>query len=127
MGDEGNSDGGYSDREDNKAGYRSPVVLQISERRVVSGIEQRGRDEKRQRKLRRDVERSRARNQREQRAAQREEYRIRCSHAARGRRQNHCRDEKTKKLFESPHDGRLPIEFLGGYYELQNASAFNQD
>ena len=79
------------------------LSLRSLERRVVSRIEQHGRDEERQRELGRDAERGRAWKKRQQRTAERQEYRIRCSDAARRGRQDHGRDEQTKKLFEFPH------------------------
>ena len=101
--DDGDRGGRESDREHDQARDRRPVVLEISQRRVVRRIEQHGRDEERQRKLGRERERRRARKKREQRAAERQEYRIRCSDAARRRRQDHGRDEQAEKLFEFPH------------------------
>jgi hypothetical protein len=50
--DEGDSGGHESDREYNKAGHWRPIVSEISERRIVSRIEEYGCDEERQRKLR---------------------------------------------------------------------------
>ena len=50
--DEGDSGCRESDREYNQAGHWRPIVLEISERRIVSRIEQHGCDEERQRKLR---------------------------------------------------------------------------
>src|SRR6201987_6577919 len=97
--DEGDSGGRESDRENNQAGNRRPIVPEISERRVVSRIEQYGCDKERQRKVRGDGERERAWKKRQQRTAEREEYRIRRSDAARPGRQDHSRDEQTKNLF----------------------------
>ena len=77
--------GRESDREDDQAGHRRPIVPEISERRIVSRIEQHGCDEERQRKLRGDAERGRARKKRQQRTADRQEYWIRSSDAARRR------------------------------------------
>ena len=82
---------------------RRPVVLEISERRVVRRVEQYGCDEERQRKLGRERERRRDRKEREQRAAERQEHRIRCSDAAGSRRQDHRGDEQSQELFEFPH------------------------
>ena len=107
VGDEGDGGGRESDREDDQAGDRRPVVLEISERRVVRRVEQDGRDEKRQRELGRQRERRRAGNKREQRTAERQEHRIRCSDAARPRRQDHGGNEETEKLFEFPHRADL--------------------
>ena len=92
-----------SDREHNQTGHGRPIVPEISGRRVVSRIEQYGCDKERQRKLGRDAERGRAWKKRQQRSAERQEYRIRCSDAACRRRQDHGRDKQTKDLFEFPH------------------------
>ena len=92
-----------ADREDDQARQRRPVVPEISERRVVRRVEQDGCDEERQRELGREGERRRDWKKREQRAAERQEYRIRRSDAARQRRQDHGGDEQqTEKLFERP-------------------------
>ena len=81
--DDGDGRGRESDRENDEARYRRPIVLEIPKRSVVSRIEQYRCDEQRQRKLGRDGERGRAWKKREHRAAQREEHRIRRSDAAR--------------------------------------------
>ena len=106
VGDDGDSGGRESDREYDQAGDRRPIVPEISERRVVSRIEQHGCDEERQRKLGRDGERGRAWNKREHRTAEGQEYWVRCSDAARPGRQDHGGDEQTEKLFELPHMSR---------------------
>ena len=93
MGDDSDPGGCESDSKDNEAGDRSPIVLQISKRRVVSCIQEDRGDEKRQRKLRKEGERRRAWNKREQRSAEREEHGIRCSHAARHGSEDHSRDK----------------------------------
>ena len=98
-GDGGNRGGRESDRKYDQTGHRHPIVPQISERRVVSRIEQNGRDEERQRKRGRDAEGRHAWKKRQQCAAEREEYRIRCSNAARRSGQNDRCDEQTKDLF----------------------------
>lgn len=103
MSDDGDSGGRESDREYNQAGHWRPIVPEISERRIVSRIEEYGCDEERQRKLGSDAERGRARKKRQQRTAERQEYWIRCSDAARPGRQNHGKDEQAKELFEFPH------------------------
>jgi len=41
--------------------------------------------------------------QRQQCTAKRQEYRVRCSGAARGGCQDHSRNEQTEELFEFPH------------------------
>jgi hypothetical protein len=82
---DGDGGGRESDREYDQAGHWRPIVPEISDRRVVSGIEQHGCDEQRQRKLRGDAERWRARKKRQQRTADRQEYWIRSSDAARRR------------------------------------------
>ena len=104
--DDGDGGGRESDREDDQARHRRPVVPEISERRVVRRVEQYGGDEERQRQLGRERERRRDRNKREQRTAERQEHRIRCADAARRRRQDHGGDEETEKLFEFPHISR---------------------
>ena len=101
--DDGDGNGRESDREDDQARDRHPVVLEIPERRVVRRVEQYGGDEERQRKLGRERERRCCRNKREQRAAERQEYRIRRTDAARHARQDHGGDEQSEKLFEFPH------------------------
>jgi hypothetical protein len=58
--DEGDSGGRESDREYNQAGHWRPIVPEISERRIVSRIEEYRCDEERQRKIRGDAERGRA-------------------------------------------------------------------
>jgi len=73
MSDDGDSGGRESDREYDQAGHRRPIVPEISERRIVSRIEQHGCDKERQRKLGRDTERRRAWKKRQQRAAERQE------------------------------------------------------
>ena len=55
VGDDGDSGGRESDREDDQARHRRPVVPEIPERRVVRRIEQHGCDEERQRELGRDA------------------------------------------------------------------------
>ena len=64
--DDGNSDGGQSDRDDHQARDRRPVVLEVAQRCVVGGVEQHRRDEQRQRQLRRQRQLGRARQKREQ-------------------------------------------------------------
>jgi len=98
-GDDGNSGGRESDRKYDQTGHRHSIVPEVSERRVVSRIEQYGRDEERQRKLGRDAEGGHAWKKRQQRTAERQEYRIRCSNAARRSGQDHRCDEQTKDLF----------------------------
>ena len=100
--DDGDRGGREPDGEDDQAGDRRPVVPEIPGRRVVRRIEQHGRDEERQRQFGRDGKRGRARKKREQRAAEREEHRIRRTDAARRGRQDDGRDEQTEKLFEFP-------------------------
>jgi len=102
-GDDGDGGGRESDREDDEAGQRGPVFPEISRRRVVGRIEQDGRDEERQRKLGGDGERRRPGKKGEQRAAEREEDRIRCADAARPGRQEDSREEETEKVFQ-PRD-----------------------
>jgi hypothetical protein len=75
-----------------QTGHRHSIVPEVSERRVVSRIEQYGRDEERHRKLGRDAEGGHA-------WKKRQEYRIRCSNAARRSGQDHRCDEQTKDLF----------------------------
>ena len=101
--DDGDGDGRESDREDDQPRDRRPVVLEVSQRRVVCRVEQYGRDEQRQRKIGRKGERGRGRKKGEQCAAERQEHRIRCADAARCRRQNHGGDEQREKLFELMH------------------------
>ena len=49
--DDGDGGGGESDREDDQARDRRPVIPEIPDGRVVGRIEEYGRDEQRQRKL----------------------------------------------------------------------------
>ena len=71
-----------------------PLAIQeIPWRCIVTGIEQNGRYEERQRKVGGNRKRGRARKEREQRASERQEYRVRCADAARRRCQNHGHDE----------------------------------
>jgi hypothetical protein len=49
-GDHGNSGGGESDSKYDQTSHRHPIVPEVPKRRVVSRIEQYGRDEERQRK-----------------------------------------------------------------------------
>ena len=101
--DDGDSGGRESDREDDQAGDRRPVVLEISERRVVRRVEQNWGNEQRQRELGRKRERRRGWKKRKQRTAERQEHRIRCADAARAARQDHGGDEETEKLFKRSH------------------------
>jgi hypothetical protein len=103
---ESDSGGREPDREDDQASDRGPVVPEVPERRVVRRIEQHGRDEERQRKLRRDREGGRAGKKREQRTPQRQEYRIRRSDAACQGCEDHGRDEQDQKFFELVHTTR---------------------
>jgi hypothetical protein len=73
--DEGDSGCRESDREYNQAGHWRPIIPEISERRIVSRIEEYGCDEERQRKLSGYAERGRAWERRQQRTAEGEEYR----------------------------------------------------
>jgi hypothetical protein len=98
-GDDGNSGGRKSDRKDDQTGYRHPIVSEVSERRVISRIEQYGRDKERQCKRGGDAEGGHAWKKRQQRTAERQEYRIRCSNAPRRSGQDHRCDEQTKDLF----------------------------
>ena len=82
---------------------RRPVVPEISRRRVVGGVEQDGRDEQRQRQLGSNGERGRARNEREDRAAERQEHRIRCADAPRRGCQQHGGEDQANESFEFPH------------------------
>ena len=101
--DEGDRGGREANREDDQAGHRRPIVPEVSERRIVGCIEQHGRDEERQRKLGRDAEGGRAGKKRQQRAAERQEDRVRRPDAASRGRQGHGRYEQAKELFEFPH------------------------
>jgi hypothetical protein len=85
---------------------RRPVVLQVPERCVVRGIEENRRDEEGERELRWNGDRRRAGNEREQRAAQREEYRIRRADAPRRRCEGDRGAEKKEDLLERA-DGAL--------------------
>ena len=105
--DDGDGDGCESDREDHQPRDRRPIVLEVSQRRVVRRVEQYGCDEERQRKFGRKRERRRGWKKREQRTAERQEHRIRCSDAACCRRQDHGGDEETKELFELMHRERV--------------------
>ena len=97
-GDHGNSGGGESDSKYDQTSHRHPIVPEVPKRRVVSRIEQYGRDEERQCERGRDAEGGHAWKKRQQRAAEREENRIRCSNAARRSGQNDRCDEQTKDL-----------------------------
>ena len=99
----GDRDGRQADREHDQAGDRRPVVPEISRRRVVRRIEQHRRDEQRQRELGSDGERGRAGNEREERAAERQEHRIGRADAACRRRQDHGREHQADECFEFPH------------------------
>ena len=101
--DDGDSGGRESNREDDQAGDGRPVVLEISERCIVRGIEQDWCNEQRQRQLGRKRERRCGRKKREQRTAKRQEHRIRCADAAGNARQDHGGDEETEKLFKRSH------------------------
>ena len=121
VGGDGDRRGRESDREYDQAGHGRPIVPEISKRRVVSRIEQYGCDEERQRKLGRNAERGSAWNKRQQRTAERQEYRIRCSNPAGHGRQDHGRDEQTEKLFESPHLSRdWRVKVLGAFPSFES-------
>ena len=79
------------------------LSLQVAQRGVVGRVEQDRRDEQRQRQLGRKRERRRAWNEREQRAAERQEHRIRRADAARRGRQDHGGDEEAQQLLEFVH------------------------
>jgi hypothetical protein len=95
--------GRESNREYNQTSYWGPIVSEISKGSVISCIEQHGCDEECQRKFRWNGERGRAWKKRKQGAAESQKHGIRCSDAARQRRENHGGDEQNKKLFEVLH------------------------
>jgi hypothetical protein len=101
--DHSDSNGRQADGEDNEACNGRPVVFEIPRRRVVSGIEQHGGEKERQCEFREDRERGPARQKREERAAKRQEYRIRCADAARQRGQDHGCEHQADESFEFPH------------------------
>ena len=101
--DAGDGHGRETDGEDDQAGNRRPVVFEISRRCVVGRVEQYGCNEERQREFRRDGERRRAGKEREERAAEGQEYRIRCSGTARRCRQENGGEEQADESFEFPH------------------------
>ena len=106
-GDDGDGDGRESDGEDDQTGDRRPVVPEISQRGVVGRVEQHRRDEQRQRELGQHGERRRAGNEREERAAERQEHRIGCADAARQRRQHHGGENQADQYFEFRHDAEI--------------------
>ena len=101
--DDGDGDGREADGEDHQAGDWRPVVLEVSGRCVVGRIEQDGCNEERQREFGRYGERRRARKKREERAAERQEYGIRCAGTTRRRRQENGGEEQANHSFEFPH------------------------
>jgi hypothetical protein len=102
-GDDGDGNCCESDREYHESRDRRPIVLEVSQRRVVCRVEQYGRDEQRQRKLGRESEGGRDRKKGEQCPAERQEHRIRCANAARRGRENDGCNKQREKLFELPH------------------------
>ena len=101
--DNGDGDGCESDREYHQPRDWRPIVLEVSQRRVVRRVEQDRCNEQRQRKFGRKSEGRRGRKKGEQCTAECQEHRIRCSNAACCCRQNHRGDEETQELFEFPH------------------------
>ncbi len=108
--DNSNGDGRESNRDNDQARDRRPVVPEVPERRVIRRIEQYGGDEERQRELGRERDRRCYWNEREQRPAEREEDRIWGADAAGPARQDHGSDEQSQKLFELAHTVREDMD-----------------
>ena len=113
VGDEGDSGGRESNREDDQAGHGRPVIPEVPERCVVRRVEQDRCDEKRQRELGRKRERGSDWNKRQQRTTECKEHRVRGSRFARRCREDHGGNEEAKQLLELPHitggDGRFLV------------------
>ena len=101
--DDGDGERREADREDHQPRDRRPVVLEVAQRRVVRRVEQDRGDEQRQRQIGWQAECGRGRQKREQRAAERQEHRIRRADPTRRGRQDHGCDEQREQLFELPH------------------------
>ncbi len=104
--DDGDRDGREAHREDDQPCHRRPVVPEVPRRRVVRRVEQHGRDEERQRELGQHGERRSARNEREDRAAEREKHGIGRAHPTRNGGQDRGREDETDEDFELSHSQR---------------------
>ena len=103
VGDHCHRDGGQSDREDDQTRDRRPVVFEVSQRRVIRGVEQHRRHEQRECEFRGQRERRRRWNKSQRCTSDGEEHRIGCTSAPGSSRQDHRRHEQNEQLFEFAH------------------------
>jgi hypothetical protein len=87
-----------------EADKRQPIVFEISRRCVIRRVEQDRRDENRQRELGRNGDGRRARNEREDRAADRQEDRIGRTDATGCGGKNDGSEDQANERFEFSHD-----------------------
>jgi hypothetical protein len=100
---DGNCSRRQSHRDDHQSCYWNPVVAQIPWRRVVSGVEQDGCDEERQRQLRWNRKRRPAGQKSEERTTNREKRWIRRADLPRDRGEHCSRDNQHDQEFEFSH------------------------